>query len=945
MNSSTINLIVSFVFLLFLIIGFFIGFWRGIKKSAVNLAFSLVAVVVAFFITPLIANAILNITVTYNETTVTLDQYLVNMLKENPDIAAMIENNPNIELLVEKLPSVVINIVLFLVVSVLFTLVFYIIYKIIAVTCLKNKEYEKKHRVLGGVIGVVKTFIVVVFVFMPISSLLSLFNDIQYREDIYKDNSANTMALETTNSNEVSNGDEQDKNLSAIGQMLPQEVSEIVSGLNQNFFFQMCGATGLNDALFDYYGSVEINGEKLLIREEISSYAKAYDFSVQISNITSSQHNFSDLNFDVIEPYLNQILDGGFFRQIVVGVLQDFITNYQNYPFLNENQTFQEYLPLIENVSNSLQKLLDEGADKVINYFKNDIKCLFNIFKDLSINGIIDQINSIENVSAKDIIQLLTNEKNTAVLSLSINNLFNMNILRDGLDIVLNKFLPDLIEGVDQIVVDTTDWIEEDWKDLSAELTDVLTSFGEVTKNVDVFEVLNDPTILISNESDINIEETTTALGKFIDKVLAVSILQNAEGESILNKVLLDNNFALPSEEVIKNDNSVMLISNYQEYFAFISQSLVEIKENDLYNALLNSSSANDSIKTLANIISQEGNENLLANIVMPLYQVEPTKTIIVDAMTNSLNSDLVNFSTLSNYEDWKNELNSFSQILKLLNQEYQSGSTYLDAVLNGKFEDLLNNLSETETLTITELLKPVLYAKSTEGLKQEFFTPIQDALNQIVSEENTITLDISSVTFEENNTEDQADEICEIFEQFLNIYKDGNFSFDTIDKIKFGQLLDSMKENAYRQELQLKTEKGLFYDAFDKIYKEMQTQFPKIIDIVGEKPVYEISFESLMKIVDEFENAEVGSFIESVANVIGTSEITIENLSKMLDSITEETNQDNINSFLTLIEGFEVVIEVPQEYKDAVLSDIEGRDILTQTTKDQLKNLLGLNN
>ena len=259
MNSSTINLIVSFVFLLFLIIGFFIGFWRGIKKSAVNLAFSLVAVVVAFFITPLIANAILNITVTYNETTVTLDQYLVNMLKENPDIAAMIENNPNIELLVEKLPSVVINIVLFLVVSVLFTLVFYIIYKIIAVTCLKNKEYEKKHRVLGGVIGVVKTFIVVVFVFMPISSLLSLFNDVQYREDIYKDNSANTMALETTNSNEVSNGDEQDKNLSAIGQMLPQEVSEIVSGLNQNFFFQMCGATGLNDAMFDYYGSVEIN--------------------------------------------------------------------------------------------------------------------------------------------------------------------------------------------------------------------------------------------------------------------------------------------------------------------------------------------------------------------------------------------------------------------------------------------------------------------------------------------------------------------------------------------------------------------------------------------------------------------------------------------------------------------------------------------------------------
>lgn len=103
------------------------------------------------FITPPITNAIMGISVPYEETTVTLSQYIVEMLKQNADIAALIENNPNLSTLIERLPSAVGNVVVFLVVSALVMLVLYIVYKIIAVTCLKRKE-DQKCIALGAVL-------------------------------------------------------------------------------------------------------------------------------------------------------------------------------------------------------------------------------------------------------------------------------------------------------------------------------------------------------------------------------------------------------------------------------------------------------------------------------------------------------------------------------------------------------------------------------------------------------------------------------------------------------------------------------------------------------------------------------------------------------------------------------------------------------------------------
>ena len=169
MSSSAIAWIVSIFFILILVAGFFIGFWRGLKRSTANLIIAVVGAIVAFFITPPITNAIMGITVQVDGSSVTLGQAIVESIKNNQEIAVIIDRNPSLELFFERLPSALANVLVFIVVTALVELVLYIIYKIIAMTALKYKEDEKKHRVWGGAVGLVKTFLLTIFAFMPLA--------------------------------------------------------------------------------------------------------------------------------------------------------------------------------------------------------------------------------------------------------------------------------------------------------------------------------------------------------------------------------------------------------------------------------------------------------------------------------------------------------------------------------------------------------------------------------------------------------------------------------------------------------------------------------------------------------------------------------------------------------------------------------------------------------
>ena len=953
MNASTINLMVSFIFVFVLIIGFLIGFWRGIRKSALNMAFSLVAVVVAFFVTPLVTNAIMGISIAYQEKTITLNQYLVELLKQNQDIATLIESNPNVEILVEKIPSAVANVLIFLILSMVVMFVFYIIYRIIASIFLKRKENQKVHRTLGGVVGVIQAFIISLFVFMPLSSLLGLFGDVLNKTDIYLDNTANEKVLNANGDDvqeESSNG-----NNSALANFLPEQINTIASSLNNSFFFQMCGAVGLDDAMFDYYGTINIDGQDLVLRKEILNYAQIYDISIQISQISSTEKSFKDLDFEKLEVYFDQVINGTLFKQIFVDVLQEFVTNYQNYSFLN-NETITEYSELLDNISMSLKESLQESANGAIEYFQNDLKSLFDIFKQLSQNGIIDEIYNNEDKTVKGILNILTADQNLPVFSSSLEELLSMNILHDGVDIVLNNFLPEIMEGIDKIAVDTSQWVDQQWKNLSVELSNVLENFSKVSSEIDIFSVLKDPTSLLNSESEVNITNALSSLGEFVDSVLNVSILKNSEGESVFNKILIDNNFVLPDNDVYANDGSAISISNYKQYFAFIAQSLEEIKENDLYALLTQSSSINDMMKQLATLLEQDA--NLLQNIFLPLYQVEPTKTLIANELVSATKSELIDLSNIEGYDAWKKELGYLQNILVILNKEAQSGQTYLDFAVAGNVDTILQSLGNSDaTITISDILQPLLKASSTDGIKNTLFETLEEVLNQLSGISINIVYD--NQTFNEDNSDNQIVEVCTVFEDFISIYQQykssgESFELTSLSGESIGQLFDHIKENAYRVELLSKQSEGILKEVFDGLYNKLLQDYPKAKDIIKNKPVYEISFINLMKAVVEIQNSDLDSFIGKVGELIGNDkEITVDSIEEMIGSITEETSQEQINTIdtvLGVLEDFEVEITIPgqseeeiSQNKQTISSLIENNENIDENLKNKLNNILGL--
>ena len=306
MSASAIGWIISIIFVVILIAGFFIGFWRGLKRSVVNLVISLVGIIVSFFITPLITQAILNISITVNGQATTINNALVDSLKNNEEIASLIDNNPNLDTFFSGLPAAIANVVMFIAVALLVELVCYIIYKILAVTCLKYKPGAKKLRWFGGGVGLIKTFIFSIFIFIPFAALIGT---VDY---VTQDRTYFAAAQE-----EGQSDSENPEHL--IDSVLPSSLHPIISGLENNLLIKICSASNLDNAMFDYLTKVEVDGKNVEIREEIENGYVIADYAYQLKNNydASGLINFKNTNFQTIEKSVNNFAEGELFEKIV----------------------------------------------------------------------------------------------------------------------------------------------------------------------------------------------------------------------------------------------------------------------------------------------------------------------------------------------------------------------------------------------------------------------------------------------------------------------------------------------------------------------------------------------------------------------------------------------------------------------------------------------------
>ena len=838
MSANLISWILTILFVVLIASGFLIGLWRGLKKSTVNLVLSIVGVVIAFFVTPIITKAILGIKINVGGEAIALQEIIVNELKSMQDVGSLIEKNPNLETLFLNLPSAIVNVILFIVVTIVLECLLYVAFKIIAKTALKPKENEKKHRFFGGVVGGVKSFIIVLIAFMPFASLIGVASTVTNSGD-YGITTTQTQVVALTEETP-----EEENSAEDSSSILPKEVEMVIDGLENNLLTKMCGLFGIDDAMFDYYGNFNLEGEKIVIREEIVNLYSVVDITVQLTKVDET-YSFKDFNYEKIASNIKKVSQSPMFENIIADTLGEILMNYRDYSFIADSKFAQDNAEVLDALSLGL-KAYTEAGGRVSDYFTEDINQLVDIAVEFGENGVIDEIVALEKFNIENVFGVLTSDENYDLTKTSLQKLFEMNILRDVTEEVAEKLTENMSSDIDPIGVSTEEWVDDDWDEFATSVASIAKRYANIAKQVDIMKVLENATILLDEDKNYNIEGILTQLGLLIDEARATNLLQNSEQKPIIDKLLNKYKLSLPSENVYDMANNSVQIKSYSDLFAFVSPSLTLMRDEGVYGVIVANSTANEKIKSLAEIVSE--NEGVLSQIILPLYQVEPTKSLMIENIQGSLSNDLIDLAQLSSYDDWKIDLAYISTILKNLNDKTiqvnfggeSQTKTYLDLVLEDNLDTMIDNMLDSD---IDAVIPPVFYAKSTNSIQQNILTKIGEDL-ALFTKDSTLVLS-SNKTFAYGNNEDQTNEFCTVLKKLLPLkesFAEAQGELKNVDKTLLGHALTALQTNAYRVELSVasqnpKTEEGIFKETFISLMSQFKTEYSTEIAILELDP------------------------------------------------------------------------------------------------------------
>ncbi len=877
MSASAIGWIVSIVFIVILVIGFFIGFWRGLKRSTASLIFGLVGALLAFFLTPVITNAILGINITVNGTQTSINNYLVEMIKSaSEDIEALVNANPNLESFFAQLPSALVNVVVFIVLTVVIELIMYIIYKIIASIFLRYKPGAKKHRITGGVVGAIKTLIIVVFAFMPLSALIGTLNNIMYEDTYFVEQVQTDTTVVNAEDGEIiiDDGESEDqtgegqqegeqtteetKVNSLIDEYIPSEVKNVISGLENNALIKISKVFGLDNYVFDYLSQVTVDGEKVEVRKEIENIYPMANFVYQLRTYYDEEGlvNLNNADFDRIEKYFNNFVDSGLFQSVLASTVANVIENYQDYAFIADSQIVQEYGIILDDLKANLSSLTttkEKGE-----YFASDFKNLFSAFKTLAKSGALDQVKDLSGLN--EILNVLTSDENLTVLQSALENVFSMNTIQDSISSVIKVTFEKILNEEVSDIEDSSNYTDEQWKNLSAKFTSILKIVGDINSGFSggLEGVIKDPASIL-DESSETLSATLSSLGSLLDELLNIDLFKTTTGENttIFDGILTEYKLTLPSGTVLKvntNESGELVkeevtISSYNELFEFVTPTLITVKDNNLYSIITSGSDAQSLLQTLADKIAKNdgdtvaGDKYLLHKIVLPLYQIDFTNELIVSNLQSALGEDeIITFVNIDTIEEWESELDYISSLITKVNttsvnigsQEQPNYQTYLQIILSGDYNTLINNLQEED---VDGIFRPILEAQCTENLKTQVISLINENINSITNRQTEIpTINIA----------DNVDEIISIIKSFISLNKVITSAQDiTIDSLvemnteDIGNVLNAIRDTLYDEEGNLKEDTmfgGIYNDIIGEIKLEYMDEVPNINDILSDE-------------------------------------------------------------------------------------------------------------
>ena len=813
MTSALIGWIASILFILILVGGFFVGFWRGFKRSTANLIFSVIGVIIAFFITPVITNAVLGIQVNYEGSQVQLKDLVYEMIISIGDVKQMISTNANLKTLVANLPAALFSTLIFIIVTILVEMVIYIIYKICNFAFIKG---PKGGKLFGGIVGVAKTFIVTIIAFMPFAGLIGLANNLTTANDY----SIRTASVQTVTEDTEGQEDET-KIYSLAADQLPNEAVIVIRGLENNMLTKCSSLFGLDNAMFDYYSGVKVDGGKVHIREELQNAYDVADFGYQISKYEMKDIDFSVINYDKLLEAVNAFTGSDLFKQIISKTVYDVIVDYDKYTFI---PTDSEIHDILVELGTNLATV-----ENVSTYFSSDIDKLVKTFKTVGKSGIINDVLALETNSIENLADVLTSEDNVEAFEAAINNVFALNTVQDSISSVMQTVVTKVSTELDEVSINSADISENGWKEIASSITTVVKDFAEVSKIVNVGDVLADPTVLLDKTKHYDLNSLTQKIGDIIDQVRTNKLLQTADNKPVVDKMLEKNKLALPKTKLTSIDGKQVDIKTYKDLMKFVAPSLIKIRDEGIYDLATGNSTTVEKVVSLGEIVSKENNATLLADIVMPLYQIDFTRDIIVDTLTSELGTEYINLGVLNGYDEWNSDLALISNMLITLSSSTVNDTTYLELAVNNKFDKVLSSLTST---TVEGVVKPILTAKATEPLRVKLFDGLKAELDKYTNVETTISLNGVSFTGEDSQTQ----EVIDVLEAFVEINKINIGSIANAKHESVAALFEVMQLNAYRTvKLEGKEAEGILADAFVNLVNAYKDAYSDVVDYIEE--------------------------------------------------------------------------------------------------------------
>lgn len=813
MTSALIGWIASILFILILVGGFFVGFWRGFKRSTANLIFSVIGVIIAFFITPVITNAVLGIQVNYEGSQVQLKDLVYEMIISIGDVKQMISTNANLKTLVANLPAALFSTLIFIIVTILVEMVIYIIYKICNFAFIKG---PKGGKLFGGIVGVAKTFIVTIIAFMPFAGLIGLANNLTTANDY----SIRTASVQTVTEDTEGQEDET-KIYSLAADQLPNEAVIVIRGLENNMLTKCSSLFGLDNAMFDYYSGVKVDGGKVHIREELQNAYDVADFGYQISKYEMKDIDFSVINYDKLLEAVNAFTGSDLFKQIISKTVYDVIVDYDKYTFI---PTDSEINDILVELGTNLATV-----ENVSTYFSSDIDKLVKTFKTVGKSGIINDILALETNSIENLADVLTSEDNVEAFEAAINNVFALNTVQDSISSVMQTVVTKVSTELDEVSINSADISENGWKEIASSITTVVKDFAEVSKIVNVGDVLADPTVLLDKTKHYDLNSLTQKIGDIIDQVRTNKLLQTADNKPVVDKMLEKNKLALPKTKLTSIDGKQVDIKTYKDLMKFVAPSLIKIRDEGIYDLATGNSTTVEKVVSLGEIVSKENNATLLADIVMPLYQIDFTRDIIVDTLTSELGTEYINLGVLNGYDEWNSDLALISNMLITLSSSTVNDTTFLELAVNNKFDKVLSSLTST---TVEGIVKPILTAKATEPLRVKLFDGLKAELDKYTNIETTISLNGVSFTGEDSQTQ----EVIDVLEAFVEINKINIGSIANAKHESVAALFEVMQLNAYRTvKLEGKEAEGILADAFVNLVNAYKDAYSDVVDYIEE--------------------------------------------------------------------------------------------------------------